>query len=120
MSYQVGYKKPPKASQFQKGKSGNPGGKPGALVRGGGESSELYKTVSKVKRRKISATQGDKVVKLSALEALVSQLFNEALRGDAKAREQFFRLVEKADLAALNGQVSEPLLITIIGGLPDD
>lgn len=120
MTYEVGYKKPPKASQFPKGKFGNPSGGPGTARGDNSESAELWKAVRKVKRRKVSATQGGKSVKVPGLEALLNQLLNDALRGNAKAREQFFKLAEKADQAALNGQASEPLHITITGGLPDE
>jgi hypothetical protein len=42
---QVGYKTPPKASRFQKGRSGNPGGRP----RRGSGIPELLRKVSKQK-----------------------------------------------------------------------
>lgn len=120
MTYEVGYKKPPKKNQFQKGQCPNPKGRPPASARDSGESAELWKMVRKVKRRKVSATLGGKTVKIQGLEALLGQLLSEALHGNAKSREQFIRWVEKADIAALNGRSSEPLHIIVTGGLPGD
>ncbi len=106
MTYEVGYKKPPKQNQFKKNQSGNPKGRPKASVRDSDGSAELWTMVRKVTRRKVSATQGGKTVKIPAIQALLSQTLNDALRGDTKARAQFLKLLERADLAAFNGQVS--------------
>jgi hypothetical protein len=64
MTYEVGYKKPPKKNQFPKGHCPNPKGRPKAPARDSGESAELWKAVRKFKRRKVSAIQGGKTVKL--------------------------------------------------------
>jgi uncharacterized protein DUF5681 len=41
-SYEVGYRKPPRSTQFQKGQSGNPGGRPRRLPAERLEELALY------------------------------------------------------------------------------
>ena len=75
---QVGYKTPPKASQFKKGRSGNPSGRPRRALG----IAELLEKVSKQK----VLTQGNNGPKsMSKLEASLTQLVNKAAGGDLKA-----------------------------------
>ncbi len=41
-SYEVGYRKPPRHTQFQKGQSGNPGGRPRRSLAGRLEELALH------------------------------------------------------------------------------
>lgn len=79
----VGYKNPPKNRRFQKGKSGNPSGRPkggrnvGVLMREG-----LNKT--------ITITENGKTRKMTMREAIVHRTLVDAAKGNGKAREQVF------------------------------
>src|SRR4051794_2968273 len=73
----VGYKKPPKETQFQKGRSGNPGGRP---TRDPNFASVLRKVI-----KQIVYTSGPKSRRMSKLEAGITQLVNKAAIGDMKA-----------------------------------
>jgi hypothetical protein len=88
--YEVGYGKPPKHSQFQKGqRSPNPGGRP----RKSQSAAAIFKeefdepitvTGKNGRRRRISATR-----------ALFKQLKQDALRGDKTARAEVLRLMRE-------------------------
>jgi hypothetical protein len=75
---EVGYKKPPKHTQFLPGKSGNPKGRPrGTKSPTGDEVFDQLMTV----------TRKGKPKKIKAIDALLSQLMIDALKGDHKARK---------------------------------
>jgi len=75
---QVGYKAPPKASQFKKGRSGNPSGRPR-------RAPGIAELLGKVSKQKV-LTQGNNGPKsMSKLEASLTQLVNKAAGGDLKA-----------------------------------
>lgn len=72
--YEVGYKKPPKHSQFQKGHSGNGAGRPkGAL----GVST----LVRQIADQEIEGTANGKLVRRSKLELAVEKNFKKAAEG---------------------------------------
>ena len=76
--YEVGYKKPPKHTQFPKGKSGNPKGRPkGAKSPTGLEVFDQMVTV----------IQNGKPKKITAIDAVFTQLLMDAMKGDPKARK---------------------------------
>ena len=75
---QVGYKTPPKTSQFKKGRSGNPGGRP----RKAPGIPELLVKVFK-QRVLTNGKHGPKY--MTKLEASLTQLANKAAGGDLKA-----------------------------------
>jgi hypothetical protein len=89
----IGYKRPPKHSQFPKGKSGNPGGRPKAPI--GTSIKDIL--------------DGDQMGKngqvISRREAIVIRMLNDALAGNQKA---FGRFVKLLDLSGLKR--TEPLL----------
>jgi hypothetical protein len=89
----IGYKRPPKHSQFPKGKSGNPGGRPKAPI--GISIKDIL--------------DGDQMGKngevISKREAIVIRMLNDALAGNQKAFGRFLKLL---DLSGLKR--TEPLL----------
>lgn len=76
--YAIGYGRPPKETKFQPGESGNPIGRP----RG---SRSVGAVLDDVFRQKIEVTETGKTRRVTALEAMMRRLRNDALRGDAKA-----------------------------------
>ena len=77
-NYEVGYGKPPKRTQFQKGWSGNPNGRPkGAL----NFTTVFLRTL----REKVSTTENGKKKIITKLEASLKQLVNKAASGDLRA-----------------------------------
>jgi hypothetical protein len=98
--YTVGYGKPPKASQFTKGHSGSPKGRP----RG---SKNLATLVLKESRQpvRINGPSGTRVV--SKLHAAIMQLGNKSAQGDLRASREFFTLVQRSEESAAAGARSE-------------
>jgi hypothetical protein len=82
----IGYKKPPKHSQFPKGKSGNPGGRPKVPI------SISIKDI----------LDGDQMGKngevISKREAIVIRMLNDALAGNQKAFGRFLKLLSLSGL----------------------
>ncbi len=74
--YDVGYGKPPKQTQFQKGQSGNPKGRP---KRSQNMSTLLYEELG----RKIQVTENGQTKTMTARQAMVRRIVNGALSGKA-------------------------------------
>ena len=101
----VGYGKPPKHSRFQKGKSGNPNGKPQG-------SKSIPLLVGRSLGKKITVTIDGRSKRLTIAEAIAIQLVKKALSGDARTvmqviqlqgvAEQLTRALEKEVLDNLN------------------
>ncbi|HEY0915024.1 MAG TPA: DUF5681 domain-containing protein, partial [Solimonas sp.] len=90
--YEVGFGKPPKQHRFKKGVSGNPRGRP-AGARGISVilREELHKTVPvSIRGRTTYITKG---------EAVVTQLVNEAAKGNASARRDLLPLMQSLEHA---------------------
>lgn len=85
----VGYKQPPKNTQFKKGRSGNPKGRPKKLST---------KNIESIFNQKLDITIDGKRQSASLPEALVLKTVNMALQGDLKAARAIRKLVEKASL----------------------
>ena len=95
--YDVGYGKPPRSSQFQKGCSGNPKGWP----RG---SINLNAMLLDPLTRKVQITQGGRTRKVPQVEAFMMLVTKAALRGDAVAGNKMVRMLMKiAQAKALGG-----------------
>ena len=82
----IGYKQPPKSNQFQKGKSGNPKGRP--------KGSKNLKTILKKElEEKMSIQIRGKVKKITKQEAIVMNLVNNTLKNDKYATQALLRLI---------------------------
>jgi hypothetical protein len=77
--YEVGYGKPPKKSQFRKGQSGNPKGRP----KGSKNLAGLFRSICN-ERVRITGRYGTAKY-MTKLEASITQLVNKAASGDLKA-----------------------------------
>jgi hypothetical protein len=85
---EVGYGKPPKATQFQKGKSGNPRGRP----RQTPGIAELFRKVSK---QVVQANGPNGHRRMTKLEATITQLMNKATTGDLKAMKVLLQMASR-------------------------
>jgi Family of unknown function (DUF5681) len=74
----VGYRKPPKRTQFTKGQSGNPKGRP--------KGSQNFSTIlAKAGRERVRVTTNGRSRYVTKFEASMLQLTNKAASGDLKA-----------------------------------
>jgi Family of unknown function (DUF5681) len=89
--YNVGFGKPPKPSQFRKGLSGNPKGRPKG-------SRNLATVLERTLKEKVVINENGVRRTVTKLEAAVKQLVNHAASGDLAAMRQ---------LSALTGSAAE-------------
>jgi hypothetical protein len=82
--YVVGYRRPPVATRFKKGQSGNPKGRPRARK---GLGDILHQALHKTVR----VRQGDQVHTVPKIVAAIDVAVNQALKGDYRA---LFKLLE--------------------------
>ena len=76
--YVVGYRKPPKHTRFQPGRSGNPQGRPK-------DTKNLKTDLMEELGEKILIREGDQSHKVSKQRAVVKTLVARTLKGDARA-----------------------------------
>lgn len=74
----VGYRRPPRAHQFQPGKSGNPKGRPKGSKN---EATMLQELLY----RKIPIREGGRARKITVLEAILLRFTEDSLKGNTKS-----------------------------------
>lgn len=88
--YKVGNKKPPRETQWKKGQSGNPKGKPKG-------TKSVSATFRKAALEKVEVrVRGGRVRKMSKLDLLVGRTIEDAAKGNAKATELSLRYLAQA------------------------
>jgi hypothetical protein len=91
--YAVGYGRPPKATQFKSGRSGNPKGRP----KGAKDEATILREIM---HQRMEVREGGRARKISRLEALLLRCLETALKGDLKAMAFLlnrYRLIESAE-----------------------
>lgn len=105
--YDVGYKKPPKKSQFKKGSSGNPKGRPKG-------KKSLTSTGLDLFHKPVTVLQNGKPIKISMIDAVRAKLLATAMKGDLKAMKLVFDQYDKL----VSGSDSESMVDLVTGQSP--
>jgi len=99
--YRVGYGKPPEKSRFRKGQSGNPGGRPPGITAG-----RAKKLALKEAYRMVRVREGDRVVCVPALGAILRSLVALAAKGNAPAQRFVYEMVREIEQQELAVQAA--------------
>lgn len=91
--YAVGFRKPPKTTQYPKGKSGNPKGRPKAET-----ISDLAPLVESIFAEPAKIRDGEQTRTVSKLEAVLRVQIGLALKCDPRAIRAIFNRAAKAGL----------------------
>jgi hypothetical protein len=88
-NYEVGYGKPPKHTQFLKGSSGNPKGRPKKAL-------DFAEQLLRAARVPVTITENGRRVRRRRCDVAILQLLNKTMAGDMKAMNKFFDLFPRA------------------------
>ena len=88
--YDIGYKRPPKNTQFKKGQSGNPKGRPKAAKNIATDIKEELEEV-------VQITEGGQVKTVTKQRALIKSLLAKAGKGDVRAAQTLLGLKAEVD-----------------------
>jgi len=98
--YEVGRGKPPKRTQFKKGRSGNPKGRP----KGSKNLATIFESVLAGRMR---VTLGGETRTLSRKDVAVFQLVTQAIQGDQRALFKLFDLIGEFERRQAANQAPE-------------
>ena len=92
----VGYKRPPKHTQFKKGESGNPRGRPKRSKHATPAAHEerLKAMMLEEAYRPVEVREGGKTIKLPLIQALVRRLGVSAAQGRSRATRYFMDMLQ--------------------------
>jgi hypothetical protein len=102
----VGYKQPPRHSQFKPGVSGNPRGRPKRKL-------DIGLALNEALNDKVATEPGKT---MTGLEAFVQSIVDRVLRGESKAVPELMRLFNKVELFK---HVPDPTRLTGVVVMPD-
>jgi|SRR6185437_5518760 len=90
---EVGYGSPPKHTQFKKGQSGNPKGRPKG-------TQNLVTVLERNLREPVTIRENGRSKQITKLEYAVQQLIKKATSGDLRALQQLITLLRSAEAQA--------------------
>ncbi|MEH2552244.1 hypothetical protein V1283_008889 [Bradyrhizobium sp. AZCC 2262] len=91
--YEIGRGRPPKATQWKKGQSANPGGLSSRSV-------DVAETIDKLLLTPVKVTVNGESKRVAVLKVILEQLWNKGIAGDRRARAVFLRWLELAPQVA--------------------
>ena len=120
--YEVGYSKPPRQSQFKKGQSGNPKGRPGG-------AKNLSTLLSEALNEPVIVTENGRHRKITKRQAAFKQLVNEAAKGNWRALKLLVDILQdierrtepetaESSFSAADEKVIEQLMARLARGEP--
>jgi hypothetical protein len=92
--YEIGRGRPPKATQWKKGQSANPGGQSSR------RSIDDAETIDKLLSMPVKVTVNGESKRVAVLKVILEQLWNKAIAGDRRASAVFLRWLELAPQVA--------------------
>ena len=101
-NYVVGYRHPPKATQFTAGKSGNPKGRPKG-------SRPVGAVLQDIIQQKVPVTENGKTRRIPVLEVMLRRLANDAMRSDQSHQTFAFLARSLWRIARIQGPLGEML-----------
>jgi hypothetical protein len=104
----IGYRRPPKHTQFKKGISGNPRGRPKG-------TNSVLALLEKALHRRVTITVGSRPKSVSAISAILLQLTSRALRGEHQALKIVLQLSQAAESARKTRQDNKQLVVVLKG-----
>jgi len=93
-SYEVGYRKPPRHTQFQKGQSGNPGGRPRRSLAGRLEELALYEAY-----RTTVVMEDGHAMPMPAIQAVLRRQLESAAGGNVRAQRDILAMIRDIERA---------------------
>jgi hypothetical protein len=90
-SYEVGYKKPPKHTRFQKGcRPPNPKGRPP-------KEFSFAELIRKELDRQITVRENGRTIRMTIREAWMRRIINDAIKGKRRAQRTFVKVAKPAE-----------------------
>ncbi len=93
-SYEVGYRKPPRHTQFQKGQSGNPGGRPRRSLAGRLEELALHEAY-----RTTVVMEDGHAMPMPVIQAVLRRQLESAAGGNVRAQRDILAMIRDIEQA---------------------
>lgn len=88
--YPVGYGRPPRATRFRSGQSGNPRGRPKG-------ARNLASVVAATLGERVAVNENGRRRRITKLEAAVKQLVNRAAAGEARSMQLLLAIIQASE-----------------------